>query len=134
MDSVELFEDVYLRYLAQFDDSTSPTDEFINMLKNASVEDLIGPLNETHMGNNSSFDQLYNTFSDSFNGSDSIYSPIKLPSLTGRKETTTFEFAVVGVLLTGISIFGLVGNIVAIIVLSNRVMKGSFSSLLIGKF
>jgi hypothetical protein len=45
----------------------------------------------------------------------------------------TLEFITVGILLTTISVFGLVGNIVAIIVLSRPVMKGSFSSLLIGK-
>lgn len=49
------------------------------------------------------------------------------------KERTTFEFITVGLLLTVISIFGLVGNMVAIVVLSRPAMKGSFSSLLIGK-
>ena len=44
-----------------------------------------------------------------------------------------FKFAVVGVMLTIISVFGLAGNVVAIIVLSRPAMKGSFSSLLISK-
>jgi hypothetical protein len=47
--------------------------------------------------------------------------------------TSTFGFIIEGVLLTAVSVFGLVGNIVAIIVLSRPTMKGSFSSLLIGK-
>ena len=48
-------------------------------------------------------------------------------------EVTPFKLVTVGILLTIISLFGLVGNVVAIIVLSNSTMKGSFSSLLIGK-
>ena len=49
-----------------------------------------------------------------------------------RKRYTMFNF-IIGLFLTIISVFGLVGNIVAIIVLSRPTMKGSFSSLLIGK-
>ena len=45
----------------------------------------------------------------------------------------TFKFITVGIMLSTISVFGLVGNIVAIVVLSRPTMKGSFSSLLIGK-
>ena len=52
-------------------------------------------------------------------------------SAAGR--TSTFGFIIEGVLLSAVSVFGLVGNIVAIIVLSRPTMKGSFSSLLIGK-
>ena len=48
------------------------------------------------------------------------------------EKTSLFEF-IVGLLLTIISVFGLLGNIVAIVVLSRPTMKGSFSSLLIGK-
>ena len=44
-----------------------------------------------------------------------------------------YERPLVGLLLTVISLFGLVGNIVAIVVLSRPTMKGSFSSLLIGE-
>ncbi len=44
-----------------------------------------------------------------------------------------FEFLVEGVLLTAVSVFGLVGNVVAIVVLSRPPMRGSFSTLLIGK-
>lgn len=55
-----------------------------------------------------------------------------IPSLP-KPKTSTFEFVAVGLLLTLISVFGLVGNIVAIVVLSRPAMKGSFSSLLIGK-
>lgn len=47
--------------------------------------------------------------------------------------TGSFEFITVGILLTTISVFGLLGNVVAIIVLSRPVMKGSFSTLLIGE-
>ena len=43
-----------------------------------------------------------------------------------------FEFVTSGVLLTAVSLFGLVGNVVAIIVLSRPSMRGSFSTLLIG--
>lgn len=44
-----------------------------------------------------------------------------------------YEFVIEGVLLTGVSLFGLIGNIVAIIVLSRPPMRGSFSTLLIGR-
>lgn len=68
-----------------------------------------------------------------FNNSDlSEVMNWSLPFKPLPKERTTFEFITVGLLLTVISIFGLVGNIVAIIVLSRPAMKGSFSSLLIG--
>ena len=49
-------------------------------------------------------------------------------------KVTPFKYVTVGFLLTIISIFGLMGNVVAIIVLSKPAMKGSFSSLLIGKY
>ena len=52
-------------------------------------------------------------------------------SAAGR--TSTFGFIIEGVLLSAVSVFGLLGNIVAIIVISRPTMKGSFSSLLIGK-
>ena len=45
-----------------------------------------------------------------------------------------FEFVTSGVLLTAVSLFGLVGNVVAIIVLSRPSMRGSFSTLLIGEW
>ncbi len=47
---------------------------------------------------------------------------------------TTDKFVIVGIMLTAVSVFGLAGNIVAIVVLSQPEMKGSFSSLLIGKY
>ena len=50
-----------------------------------------------------------------------------------KKESYTMFNFIIGLFLTIISVFGLVGNIVAIIVLSRPTMKGSFSSLLIGK-
>ena len=50
-----------------------------------------------------------------------------------KPETNMFEFIIKGVLLTSISIFGLIGNTIAIIVLSRPCMKGSFSTLLIGR-
>ena len=50
-----------------------------------------------------------------------------------ESESSLFEF-IVGLLLTLISGFGLVGNIVAIVVLSKPAMKGSFHTLLIGKY
>ena len=43
------------------------------------------------------------------------------------------EFVVEGVLLMVVSVFGLVGNTVSIIVLSRPSMRGSFSTLLIGR-
>jgi hypothetical protein len=51
---------------------------------------------------------------------------------SAAERTTTFGFITEGVLLTAVSLFGLFGNIVAIIVLSRPAMKGSFSTLLIG--
>ena len=44
-----------------------------------------------------------------------------------------FEFVTSGVLLMAVSLFGLAGNVVSIIVLSRPQMKGSFSTLLIGE-
>merc|ERR1712223_1980658 len=43
-----------------------------------------------------------------------------------------FTFIIEGVLLSIVSALGVVGNVVAIFILSKPVMKGSFSSLLIG--
>ena len=135
MDSLEFWDD--LGPIDKLADMTSSNDELMNILKNTSMEDLIG-LNETYSLGNSSFDYLYETLHPSGmdalfpNDSDLMYSPFKL-STKGDKETTLFEFTIVGVMLTGISIFGLVGNMVAIVVLSSPVMKGSFSSLLIGE-
>jgi len=45
-----------------------------------------------------------------------------------------FAFIIEGILLSIVSIFGVVGNVVAIFILSKPLMKGSFSSLLIGMF
>ena len=44
-----------------------------------------------------------------------------------------FTFIIEGVLLSIVSTLGVVGNVVAIFILSKPIMKGSFSSLLIGK-
>lgn len=46
----------------------------------------------------------------------------------------TFDFVVEGVLLMIVSIFGVAGNIINIVVLSKPSMKGSFSTLLIGQY
>ena len=46
----------------------------------------------------------------------------------------TFDFVVEGVLLMIVSVFGVAGNIINIVVLSKPSMKGSFSTLLIGQF
>ena len=45
----------------------------------------------------------------------------------------TFDFVVEGVLLMIVSVFGVAGNIINIVVLSKPSMKGSFSTLLIGQ-
>lgn len=50
-----------------------------------------------------------------------------------QKDTSLTEFILEGVLLMAVSLFGLVGNVVAIVVLSRPTMRGSFSTLLIGK-
>ncbi len=52
---------------------------------------------------------------------------------SGARAGDLFEFVVEGVLLTAVSLFGLVGNAVAIVVLSRPPMRGSFSTLLIGE-
>ena len=122
-----------------FDDNPPPTDDLIKMIihANSSMEEFLG-LNESFSLGNSSTSNIDDIFEsitskeDIFlNDSDTFYSP-KMSEL-GQKDTTVFEFYTVGVLLTFVSVFGLVGNIVAIIVLSRPVMKGSFASLLIGK-
>ena len=43
-----------------------------------------------------------------------------------------FRFIIEGVLLTFVSAFGIIGNIIAIYILSRPIMKASFSTLLIG--
>ena len=43
-----------------------------------------------------------------------------------------FRFIIEGVLLTIVSAFGIIGNIIAIYILSRPIMKASFSTLLIG--
>ena len=47
---------------------------------------------------------------------------------------TMFRFITEGILLTVVSVFGIIGNILAIYILSRPVMKASFSTLLIGTF
>jgi len=56
----------------------------------------------------------------------------KINSKHGSADTL-FEFVTEGILLTSVSLFGLVGNMVAIVVLSRPSMRGSFSTLLIGE-
>ena len=45
----------------------------------------------------------------------------------------TFEFAVHGVLVSLVGVFGLVGNIISIVILSRPQMKSSINAILIGK-
>jgi hypothetical protein len=61
-----------------------------------------------------------------------LHWPPKIVDMLHAKNNV-FEFVTEGVLLISISIFGLIGNMVAIVVLSRPAMKGSFSTLLIGK-
>ena len=122
-----------------FDDSPPPTDDIIDMMADASMESFLG-LNDSFMfdvDNTTALDQLLESYTDLDTdfGDFSFNQNLSYPSLStlGQKETTMFEFITVGIMLTMVSIFGLAGNIVAIIVLSSPVMRGSFSSLLIGK-
>ena len=122
-----------------FDDSPPPTDDIIDMMADASMESFLG-LNDSFMfdmDNTTALDQLLESYTDLDTdfGDFSFNQNLSYPSLStlGQKETTMFEFITVGIMLTMVSMFGLAGNIVAIIVLSSPVMRGSFSSLLIGK-
>ena len=122
-----------------FDDSPPPTDDIIDMMADASMESFLG-LNDSFMfdvDNTTALDQLLESYTDLDTdfGDFSFNQNLSYPSLStlGQKETTMFEFITVGIMLTMVSIFGLAGNVVAIIVLSSPVMRGSFSSLLIGK-
>ena len=122
-----------------FDDSPPPTDDIIDMMADASMESFLG-LNDSFMfdvDNTTALDQLLESYTDLDTdfGDFSFNQNLSYPSLStlGQKETTMFEFITVGITLTMVSMFGLAGNIVAIIVLSSPVMRGSFSSLLIGK-
>ena len=45
----------------------------------------------------------------------------------------TFEFVVHGVLVGLVGVFGLVGNIISIVILSRPQMKSSINAILIGK-
>ena len=49
-------------------------------------------------------------------------------------QNTFFEFVVPGVLLNGVGLLGLVGNILSIIVLSRPQMKSSINCILIGTY
>ena len=122
-----------------FDDSPPPTDDIIDMMADASMESFLG-LNDSFMfdvDNTTALDQLLESYTDLDTdfGDFSFNQNLSYPSLStlGQKETTMFEFITVGIMLTMVSMFGLAGNVVAIIVLSSPVMRGSFSSLLIGK-
>ena len=131
-----------------FDDSPPPTDDILGMMTDNTLKDLIG-LNDSmilDLENATAVDMLLEDYtevsSEVINSELSkIYQKLNQTQLTpypilgklGYKETTMFEFVTVGIMLTAVSIFGLAGNIVAIVVLSSPVMKGSFSSLLIGK-
>ena len=125
--------------ILMFDDSPPPTDDIIDMMADASMESFLG-LNDSFMfdvDNTTALDQLLESYTDLDTdfGDFSFNQNLSYPSLStlGQKETTMFEFITVGIMLTMVSMFGLAGNIVAIIVLSSPVMRGSFSSLLIGK-
>ena len=59
-----------------------------------------------------------------------------LPYIINRSEIISdisFEFAIGGVMVTMASLFGLIGNILAMIVLSKPAMKSKFNYILIGK-
>ena len=129
--------------ILMFDDSPPPTDDIIDMMADASMESFLG-LNDSFIfdvDNTTALDELLESYNDidtvdfgemyPFNTSHLL--PYPSLSTLGQKETTMFEFITVGIMLTMVSMFGLAGNIVAIIVLSSPVMRGSFSSLLIGK-
>ena len=125
--------------ILMFDDSPPPTDDIIDMMADASMESFLG-LNDSFMfdvDNTTALDQLFESYTDLDTdfGDFSFNQNLSYPSLStlGQKETTMFEFITVGIMLTMVSMFGLAGNVVAIIVLSSPVMRGSFSSLLIGK-
>ena len=125
--------------ILMFDDSPPPTDDIIDMMADASMESFLG-LNDSFMfdvDNTTALDQLLESYTDLDTdfGDFSFNQNLSYPSLStlGQKETTMFEFITVGIMLTMVSMFGLAGNVVAIIVLSSPVMRGSFSSLLIGK-
>ena len=125
--------------ILMFDDSPPPTDDIIDMMADASMESFLG-LNDSFMfdvDNTTALDQLLESYTDLDTdfGDFSFNQNLSYPSLStlGQKETTMFEFITVGIMLTMVSMFGLAGNIVAIIVLSSPLMRGSFSSLLIGK-
>ena len=58
--------------------------------------------------------------------------PMASSSKVGH-QNTFFEFIVPGVLLNGVGLLGLVGNILSIIVLSRPQMKSSINCILIGR-
>ena len=55
------------------------------------------------------------------------------PEPEEHHQNTFFEFVVPGVLLNGVGLLGLVGNILSIIVLSRPQMKSSINCILIGR-
>ena len=56
------------------------------------------------------------------------------PEPEEHHQNTFFEFVVPGVLLNGVGLLGLVGNILSIIVLSRPQMKSSINCILIGTY
>ncbi|XP_059087497.1 FMRFamide receptor-like [Tigriopus californicus] len=78
------------------------------------------------VGNGSSLNQTLADIDNLFTLSNDLFFRVS------QDNSNMFEFITEGVLLTAVSIFGLVGNIIAIVVLSRPSMKGSFSTLLIG--
>ena len=56
-----------------------------------------------------------------------------MSAINGTYEISVFfEFVVPGVLLNGVGLFGLLGNLLSIIVLSRPQMKSSINCILIG--
>ena len=119
-DIIDCMEDT--GFFHEFNDNITMGDDFDNFMNNLNTTDLQG-------WNASDFPTIPAPHMAPINPLNLTCFPIPNP----KEKTTTFEFVTVGLLLTLISVFGLVGNIVAIIILSRPAMKGSFSSLLIGK-
>ncbi len=112
-----------------YDPAFPTSEDILDYMESAGLSDYFRSFST---GNDTEIDTFFETLNSSeFNVSLNL-SEFPLPALPPRR--TTFEFVTVGLLLTLISIFGLMGNIVAIVVLSRPVMKGSFSSLLIGEY
>lgn len=96
-----------------------------NLTDDLAMDDISAIL--SMVGNGSSLNQTLADIDNLFTLSNDLFFRVS------QDNSNMFEFITEGVLLTAVSIFGLVGNIIAIVVLSRPSMKGSFSTLLIGK-